>query len=229
MIALPSNIPIIVSVLSIIISITSLLMVFRVKNNEQDKRRSMGQDFKEKLNRMEHDLKTSLHRKENTTGNNNLPPVNQTPSTTTKSDSQSKDDYASLTSGPFGAILPGPFTQTDTDQLLQPKPLIMTKYSPIPEDGRISLQDLQLKSDSYSYLEIELPVNDAINKIMYRYNTLANHEIIIGQGIDRLENAFSFAKPTSSKVNQVKLIEDGVLVKEGCNWLIKEKARIEFK
>jgi hypothetical protein len=52
---------------------------------------------------------------------------------------------------------------------------------------------------------------------------------VIAQGIDRLENAFAFEKPSNRMVSRVVLQGDGILVKVNNGWRIQEKARIDFR
>ena len=103
------------------------------------------------------------------------------------------------------------------------------KYAIIPEDGIIRQHQLQVQPDSDSYLEVDMPAYGKSNMTRYRFNMGGNHAFVIAQGIDRLENAFSFAKPSNRKVSQVVHQEDGVLEKTDNGWRIYEKAKIDFR
>lgn len=102
------------------------------------------------------------------------------------------------------------------------------KYAIIPEDGVIRGHQLQQRPDSDSYLEVDVPA-DSSTTTNYRFNLSGNHEFVIAQGIDRLENAFDFEKPSNRKVSQVVLQGDGILAKVNNGWRIQEKARIDFR
>ncbi len=102
------------------------------------------------------------------------------------------------------------------------------KFSIIPEDGVIRGYQLQQRPDSDSYLEVDVPAENS-STTNYRFNLAGNHEFVIAQGIDRLENAFDFEKPSNRKVSQVVLQGDGVLAKVNNGWRIQEKARIDFR
>lgn len=110
----------------------------------------------------------------------------------------------------------------------EPKPQYFKRYSPIPEDNRIRVHDMQATGEGDSFIEIDLPADAEAEKANYRYNIKANHQYVISQGIDRLENAFSFDKPTSQKVHRILVSDDGVLVKDVNNWKIESKAKIDF-
>ncbi|WP_242927190.1 hypothetical protein [Pontibacter vulgaris] len=102
------------------------------------------------------------------------------------------------------------------------------RYAIIPEDGVIRLHQLQQRPDSDSYIEVDLPA-DGSNMTGYRFNLSGNHAFVISQGIDRLENAFAFEKPSNRMVSKVVLQGDGVLTKVNNGWKIQEKARIDFR
>ncbi|MHC2990629.1 hypothetical protein OB13_03170, partial [Pontibacter sp. HJ8] len=76
------------------------------------------------------------------------------------------------------------------------------KYTIIPEDGLIRQHQLQQQPDSDSYIEVDVPAQGS-NITNYRFNLSGNQAFVISQGIDRLENAFSFEKPSNRKVSQV--------------------------
>jgi len=103
-----------------------------------------------------------------------------------------------------------------------------TRYAIIPEDGVIRQHQLQHNPDSDSYIEMDLPA-DGSNTTRYRFNLSGNHAFVIAQGIDRLENAFAFEKPSNRMVSRVVLQGDGILVKVNNGWRIQEKARIDFR
>ncbi|WP_162055917.1 hypothetical protein [Pontibacter pamirensis] len=102
------------------------------------------------------------------------------------------------------------------------------KYAVIPEDGLIRMHQLQQQPDSDSYLEVDVPA-DGSNITNYRFNLAGNHAFVIAQGIDRLENAFSFEKPSNRMVSTVVQQQDGVLTRVNNGWKIQEKARIDFR
>jgi hypothetical protein len=102
------------------------------------------------------------------------------------------------------------------------------KYTIIPEDGLIRQHQLQQQPDSDSYIEVDVPAQGS-NLTNYRFNLSGNQAFVISQGIDRLENAFSFEKPSNRKVSQVVLQQDGVLARVNNGWKIQEKARIDFR
>lgn len=102
------------------------------------------------------------------------------------------------------------------------------KYAIIPEDGVIRGHQLQQQPDSDSYLEVDMPV-EGNNITSYRFNLAGNHAFVIAQGIERLENAFDFEKPSNRMVNRVVQQTDGVLTKINNGWRIVEKARIDFR
>lgn len=101
-------------------------------------------------------------------------------------------------------------------------------YAIIPEDGLIRQHQLQQQPDSDSYIEVDVP-KDGGNMTYYRFNLAGNHAFVISQGIDRLENAFSFEKPSNRMVSQVVQQHDGVLARVGNGWKIEQKARIDFR
>lgn len=103
------------------------------------------------------------------------------------------------------------------------------KYAIIPEDGVIRIHQLQQQPDSDSYLEVDIPADRNSGTTSYRFNLSGNHAFVIAQGIDRLENAFAFEKPSNRMVNQVVLQGDGILTKVNNGWRIQEKARIDFR
>jgi hypothetical protein len=110
----------------------------------------------------------------------------------------------------------------------QPEEQSGKKFAIIPEDGVIRQHQLQQQPDSDSYLEVDMPADGSTNLTRYRFNLAGNHAFVIAQGIDRLENAFSFEKPANRQVSQVVLRGDGVLAREGNGWKIQEKAQIDF-
>lgn len=118
---------------------------------------------------------------------------------------------------------------TTANQVSQPEPVQNgKKYAIIPEDGVIRQHQLQQQPDSDSYIEVDAPAEGS-NRTHYRFNLSGNHAFVISQGIDRLENAFAFEKPSNRMVSQVVLQGDGVLSRVGNGWKIEEKARIDFR
>ncbi|MBD1396370.1 hypothetical protein H9Q13_04275 [Pontibacter sp. JH31] len=118
---------------------------------------------------------------------------------------------------------------TTANQVTQPEPEHSgKKYAIIPEDGVIRQHQLQQQPDSDSYIEVDAPTEGS-NRTRYRFNLSGNHAFVISQGIDRLENAFAFEKPSNRMVSQVVLQGDGVLSRVGNGWKIEEKARIDFR
>ncbi|ALJ00590.1 hypothetical protein [Rufibacter tibetensis] len=107
-------------------------------------------------------------------------------------------------------------------------PVSRTRYAIIPEDGVIKTHQLQQRPDSDSYLEIDTPAEGSTNT-RYRFNLSGNQAFVISQGMDRLENAFSFEKPSNRKVSQIVLQGDGVLSRTSSGWKIQEKAKIDFR
>ncbi|WP_148041395.1 hypothetical protein [Rufibacter immobilis] len=107
-------------------------------------------------------------------------------------------------------------------------PVSRTRYSIIPEDGIIKTHQLQHKPDSDSYLEIDTPA-DGSASTSYRFNLSGNQAFVISQGMDRLENAFSFEKPSNRMVNRIVQQGDGLLVRTSSGWKIQDKARIDFR
>ncbi|WP_276496904.1 hypothetical protein [Pontibacter litorisediminis] len=103
-----------------------------------------------------------------------------------------------------------------------------TRFAIIPEDGVIRQHQLQQRPDSDSYIEMDMPA-DGSNTTRYRFNLAGNHAFVISQGIDRLENAFAFEKPSNRMVSRVVLQGDGILTKVNNGWRIQEKARIDFR
>lgn len=108
------------------------------------------------------------------------------------------------------------------------KPSTTKRYSPIPEDNRIKAYDIQLDGEGDSFIEIDFPADPGVGSASYRFNVKTNHQFIISQGIDRLDNAFAFNKPTSQRVNKILALADGTLVKDADIWKIDQKAKIEF-
>jgi hypothetical protein len=102
-----------------------------------------------------------------------------------------------------------------------------TRFAIIPEDGVIRQHQLQQHPDSDSYIEMDIPAGSSTTR--YRFNLSGNHAFVIAQGIDRLENAFDFEKPSNRMVSRVVLQGDGILVKVNNGWRIQEKARIDFR
>jgi DNA mismatch repair ATPase MutL len=107
-------------------------------------------------------------------------------------------------------------------------PYASKKYAIIPEDGVIRMHQLQQQPDSDSYIEVDMPAEGG-NITNYRFNLAGNHAFVIAQGIDRLENAFDFEKPSNRMVTKVVQQHDGVLNKVNNGWRIQEKARIDFR
>ena len=101
------------------------------------------------------------------------------------------------------------------------------KYAIIPEDGVIRAHQLQQQPDSDSYIEVDATADGSSTH--YRFNLAGNHAFVIAQGIDRLENAFDFEKPSNRMVTKVVQQQDGVLTKVNNGWKIMEKARIDFR
>ncbi len=107
-------------------------------------------------------------------------------------------------------------------------PFTGKKYAIIPEDGVIRMHQLQQQPDSDSYIEVDA-APDGSSSTRYRFNLAGNHEFVIAQGIDRLENAFDFEKPSNRMVSKVVQQQDGMLTKVNNGWKIMEKARIDFR
>ncbi len=107
-------------------------------------------------------------------------------------------------------------------------PMSRTRYAIIPEDGTIKTHQLQQRPDSDSYLEIDSP-SEGSSSTTYRFNLAGNQAFVISQGMDRLENAFSFEKPSNRMVTRIVHQGDGVLVRTSSGWIIQEKARIDFR
>ncbi|WP_345161277.1 hypothetical protein [Nibribacter koreensis] len=101
------------------------------------------------------------------------------------------------------------------------------RFAIIPEDGVIKTHQLQRRPDSDSYLEIDTP-QEGSTQTRYRFNLAGNHAFVISQGMDRLENAFNFEKPSNRMVTRIVQQGDGVLTRTGSGWKIQEKARIDF-
>jgi hypothetical protein len=101
------------------------------------------------------------------------------------------------------------------------------RFAIIPEDGVIKTHQLQKRPDSDSYLEIDTP-QEGSTQTRYRFNLAGNHAFVISQGMDRLENAFNFEKPSNRMVTRIVQQGDGVLTRTGSGWKIQEKARIDF-
>jgi hypothetical protein len=102
------------------------------------------------------------------------------------------------------------------------------RYAIIPEDGVIRQHHLQRQPDSDSYIEVDVAAEGS-NMTHYRFNLSGNHAFVISQGIDRLENAFDFEKPSNRMVTRIVQQQDGVLAKVNNGWRIQEKARIDFR
>ncbi|MER2999508.1 hypothetical protein [Pontibacter populi] len=122
------------------------------------------------------------------------------------------------------------FTQAAT--IPEPTPEVIAdsgiRFAIIPEDGVIRQHQLQQRPDSDSYIEIDVPAEGS-SQTRYRFNLGGNHAFVISQGIDRLENAFDFEKPSNRMVTKVVQQQDGVLAKVNNGWRIQEKARIDFR
>lgn len=114
----------------------------------------------------------------------------------------------------------------------EPEPEVIAdsgiRYAIIPEDGVIRQHHLQRQPDSDSYIEVDVPAEGS-NMTRYRFNLGGNHAFVISQGIDRLENAFDFEKPSNRMVTRIVQQQDGVLAKVNNGWRIQEKARIDFR
>ncbi|MBC5774649.1 hypothetical protein H8S95_11300 [Pontibacter sp. KCTC 32443] len=123
-----------------------------------------------------------------------------------------------------GLSQPAPMPEAESEVLAESGIL----YAIIPEDGVIRQHQLQLRPDSDSYIEIDTPA-DGSNMTRYRFNLGGNHAFVISQGIDRLENAFDFEKPSNRMVSRIVQQQDGVLAKVNNGWRIQEKARIDFR
>ena len=107
-------------------------------------------------------------------------------------------------------------------------PVSRTRYAVIPEDGLVKTHQLQQQPDSDSYLEIDASA-DGSTTTKYRFNVKGNQAFVISQGMDRLENAFEFEKPSNRMVSRIVLQGDGVLTRTTSGWKIQEKARIDFR
>ncbi|WP_205504581.1 hypothetical protein [Rufibacter psychrotolerans] len=142
---------------------------------------------------------------------------------------------ATLGHGIVGDDLLNELTQTppqpnpQTQPQPQPEePVSRFRYAIIPEDGIIKSHQLQQRPDSDSYLEIDAP-QEGTTSTRYRFNLGGNQAFVISQGMDRLENAFSFEKPSNRMVSRIVLQGDGVLTRTSSGWKIQEKARIDFR
>ncbi|RAU82737.1 hypothetical protein [Pontibacter arcticus] len=138
---------------------------------------------------------------------------------------------------------PLPMPEIDLDQITgqeatvqqsvqeQPAPeaFAARKYAIIPEDGMIRQHQLQVQPDSDSYIEVDMPQSGQSNFTKYRFNLSGNQAFVISQGIDRLENAFAFEKPSNRMVSRILQQGDGVLAKTESGWRIQEKAKIDFR
>ncbi|AKQ45549.1 hypothetical protein TH63_07650 [Rufibacter radiotolerans] len=137
---------------------------------------------------------------------------------------------ASLGSDLVGSDLLSELTSQQAPEQVQPQePQSKTAFAIIPEDGVIKQHQLQQRPDSDSYLEIDNPAGSNSNATAYRFNLSGNQAFVISQGMDRLENAFSFEKPTNRQVSQIVQQGDGLLTKVGNGWKIERKARIDFR
>lgn len=132
-----------------------------------------------------------------------------------------------LGSGIVGDDLLNELTQQEAPAK-QEAPVSRTRYAIIPEDGIIKTHQLQHRPDSDSYLEIDTPAEGSPST-RYRFNLSGNQAFVISQGMDRLENAFSFEKPSNRMVSQIVLQGDGILSRTSSGWKIQEKARIDFR
>lgn len=121
---------------------------------------------------------------------------------------------------------------SQTAPMPEPEPEVIAdsgiRYAIIPEDGVIRMHHLQRQPDSDSYIEVDVPAEGS-NMTHYRFNLGGNHAFVISQGIDRLENAFDFEKPSNRMVTRIVQQQDGVLAKVNNGWRIQEKARIDFR
>lgn len=135
----------------------------------------------------------------------------------------------SLGTGLVGDDLLSELTTQPEAPVRQPEPPVSrTRYAIIPEDGIVKSHQLQQRPDSDSYLEIDAP-EEGSAMTSYRFNLSGNQAFVISQGMDRLENAFSFEKPSNRMVNRIVQQGDGVLIRTSSGWKIQEKARIDFR
>lgn len=133
----------------------------------------------------------------------------------------------SLAGGMIGDDLLNELTQPQAQA--QPEvPESRTRFAVIPEDGLVKTHQLQQQPDSDSYLEIDAPAEGSTTT-RYRFNVKGNQAFVISQGMDRLENAFEFEKPSNRMVSRIVLQGDGVLTRTPGGWKIQEKARIDFR
>jgi hypothetical protein len=107
----------------------------------------------------------------------------------------------------------------------QPQLQSQIKYARVPEDGLIKDRDLHQDSrDAWSFMEVTLPANGN-NIAAFRINPNVNHALAINNSLDRLENAFEFAR-SANKASQLLNKADGELVKTDQGWKISKRAKI---
>jgi hypothetical protein len=103
----------------------------------------------------------------------------------------------------------------------------LIKYTRVPEDGQLKERDLHHDSrDTWSFIEVTLPENGS-NSARFRINPHVNHALAINNSLDRLENAFEFAR-SSSKATQLINDADGELMRTAQGWQITKRAKIHL-
>ncbi|KAA9338997.1 hypothetical protein [Adhaeribacter soli] len=101
------------------------------------------------------------------------------------------------------------------------------KYTRVPEDGQLKERDLHYDNrDTWSFIEVTLPENGS-NTARFRINPHVNHALAINNSLDRLENAFEFAR-SANKATQLVNVADGELTKTAQGWQITKRAKIHL-
>ncbi|MBK0404657.1 hypothetical protein I5M27_16810 [Adhaeribacter sp. BT258] len=119
--------------------------------------------------------------------------------------------------------------QVETDHLFTEEalPQILVKYTRVPEDGQLKERDLHHDShDTWSFIQVTLPENGC-NSAKFRINPHVNHALAINNSLDRLENAFEFAR-SSNKATQLINDADGELMRTAQGWQITKRAKIHL-
>ena len=103
----------------------------------------------------------------------------------------------------------------------------LVKYTRVPEDGQLKERDLHYDSrDTWSFIEVTLPENGS-NSARFRINPHVNHALAINNSLDRLENAFEFAR-SANKATQLVNVADGELTRTAQGWQITKRAKIHL-
>ncbi|MFC5271999.1 hypothetical protein [Adhaeribacter terreus] len=119
--------------------------------------------------------------------------------------------------------------EVETDHLFaeEPQPQSHKKYTRVPEDGL--LKDREMHTDSretWSFIEVTIPDAQS-NTATFRINPYVNHALAINNSLDRLENAFEFAR-SANKATQLINDADGELMRTAQGWQITKRARIHL-